>query len=336
MNFKKSIDVVGLGNAIVDIVASSDEEFIKKFHLLKGSMVLADKIQSQKILSAIKPVLKTAGGSAANTIFGLSQLRCKGAFIGKISDDDLGRLFKEDLESSNIIFNTSPMTNSEPSGRCLIIVTPDAERSMVTFLGSSKNLSKNDIDEKIISLSRIVYLEGYLFDPPEAQKAFKHASDIAHNYGSLVAFTLSDSFCVDRHREKMREFIAKDVNILLCNEKELFSLYNLNSVESCLSILRADVDIAVVTMSEKGAIIIDKNNIYKISVFPTTVIDTTGAGDFFAAGFLAGMVKNLDLQKCGNLGAACAAEIISHYGARPKEPLEKFVRNFNLSIKFKK
>jgi len=332
MNLQKSIDVVGVGNAIVDIIARSDDKFIKKYELIKGSMSLADKVQSEKILGAIEPVLKTSGGSAANTIFGLSQLGCKTAFIGKRSDDAIGKFFKADLESSNIVFNTSPMINGASSGMCMILVTPDAERTMVTFLGSSKELSEKDIDETIVSLSKIVYLEGYLFDPPKAQKAFKRVSNFAHNYGSLVAFTLSDSFCVDRHREKMKEFISKDVNILLCNEGELVSLYNQDSMQSCIDLVRSDVTIAAVTLGKKGAVIIDKNSIYEISAFPASVVDTTGAGDLFASGFLAGLSKNLNSKQSGILGSACSAEIISHFGARPAESLDKFIKKFNLNI----
>ena len=332
MNLNKNIDVLGVGNAIVDIVASVDEQFISKHKLIKGSMVLAEQVESEKILNSINPILKTSGGSAANTIYGLSQLGCKGAFIGKTSQDDIGEFFKKNLISSGIIFDTSYMDTDVPSGRCLILVTSDAERTMVTFLGSSKDLSEKDIDENIISRSRIVYLEGYLFDPLEAQKAFKTASNFAHKHDSLVAFTLSDSFCVERHREKMRDFISKDVNILLCNEAEIFSLYKNNSLKYCINNLRNEVDIAAITMGKKGAIIIDKTNTHEIIALPAKVIDTTGAGDFFAAGFLAGLSKNFDLERAGKLGAACSAEIITHFGARPEIPLNRYVKKFDISI----
>ena len=222
--------------------------------------------------------------------------------------------------------------SGDPSGRCIILVTPDAERTMVTYLGSSKDLSENDIDEKLISNSKIVYLEGYLFDPPDAQKAFKRAAYFARKHYSKVAFTLSDLFCVERHREKMKEFILQDVNILLCNEKEICKLYKKSEVKACINITRCNVDIAVITRGEKGAIIVDKNNIYEIGAFPTSVIDTTGAGDFFAAGFFAGISKDLNLQQSGVLGAACSSEIISHFGARPEEPLNKYIKKFNKSI----
>ena len=221
------------------------------------------------------------------------------------------------------------MLKKEPSGRCLILVTPDAERTMVTFLGSSIYLSTEDIDENIIKDSKIVYLEGYLFDLPETQRAFKQAAKSAHSLESLVAFSLSDSFCVDRHREEMKKFILNDVNILLCNEAEILSLYELNSVQECTNTLGREVDIAVITMGEKGAKIVDKNDVYEISAFPTSVVDTTGAGDFFAAGFLAGLSKNFSLKNAGALGAACSAEIVSHYGARPEISLEKFIQRFD-------
>ncbi len=325
MQFKKTIDVLGIGNAIVDIVAKSDDDFIKKFNLVKGSMILSDKIQSEDILGQIKPIIKTSGGSAANTIFGLSQLGLKGAFIGKTSDDAVGNFFKEDLEFSNIIFNTLPKNTKEPSGRCLILVTPDAERTMITFLGSSKDLEEKDIDEKMISQSKIVYLEGYLFDPPEAQKAFQKASYFAHQHASSVAFTLSDSFCVNRHREKMKEFISREVDILFCNEAEAMALYKKDTVESCVRPIRSDVDIAAITLGGKGALIIKGDEVLKVAAFSTTVVDTTGAGDFFAAGFLAGISKQLTLQEAGKIGAACSAEIISHYGARPLVKLSSLI-----------
>ena len=331
MNINKNIDVVGVGNAIVDIILSVQDSFLKLHGLEKGSMFLADHKKTEEILKSMNPVMQTAGGSAANTIFGLSQLGCKGAFIGKRSDDDIGDFFSSDLEASNIYFKTEPMLKKDPSGRCLILVTPDAERTMVTFLGSSKYLSTEDIDENIIKDSKIIYLEGYLFDLSEAQQAFKQAAKSAHLLESIVAFSLSDSFCVDRHREEMKKFILNDVNILLCNEAEILSLYQLDSVQKCTSALRREVDIAVITMGGKGAKIVNKNDVYEISAFSTSVVDTTGAGDFFAAGFLAGLSKNFSLKNAGVLGSACSAEIISHYGARPEISLEKFIKRFDFN-----
>ena len=321
-----------MGAAIVDTEVVVSESFIKENEIGKGLMTLVDADRQKYLIDSLTtqrvPVKMSCGGSACNSVVAASMFGSTAFFSGKVASDEVGDFFVKDLNQSGVDFHQVDPSNGV-TGKCLVMVTPDAERSMVTFLGSSKNLSKNDIDEKIISLSRIVYLEGYLFDPPEAQKAFKHASDIAHNYGSLVAFTLSDSFCVDRHREEMKKFILNDVNILLCNEAEILSLYQLDSVQECTSVLRREVDIAVITMGEKGAKIVDKNDLYEISAFSTPVVDTTGAGDFFAAGFLAGLSKNFSLKNAGVLGSACSAEIISHYGARPEISLEKFIQRFD-------
>jgi len=327
MMLNKSIDVLGIGNAIIDVITNTDENFLESHSLNKGSMNLIDSITSKTMYSAMKDKRQSSGGSAANTVYGLSQLGCKSAFIGKRSDDDLGSVFYSDLTSSNIIYTTKPLTTGEPSARCLILVTPDAERTMATFLGSSSKLTIEDIDESLIASSKIVYLEGYLFDPPEAQEAFQKAAAYAKLHEAKVAFTLSDAFCVERHREKMKEFIAKHVDILFCNEGEIKSLYETNLIDGAIDLLKDEVDIGIVTQGEKGALIIEKSSIHKIEAFPTKVVDTTGAGDFFAAGFLAGLAKNYDLMKSGVLGAACSAEIISHYGGRPENHLKQYIKN---------
>jgi len=327
MSIKKKIDVLGIGNAIIDVIANADDSFLEKYSLNKGSMTLVDNALSHNIYSAMANNRQMSGGSAANTIYGLSQLDCKCAFIGKRSNDSLGNVFYNDLVSAGIIFSTYPLETGESSARCLILVTSDAERTMATFLGSSSKLTINDIDEDLISLSKIVYLEGYLFDPEEAQEAFQKAALFAKKHKAKVAFTLSDAFCVERHRKEMDIFVKDHVDILFCNEGELRSLYKKEILNDAINLLRDKVEIGVITKGEKGAVIIENTTIHEINAVPTNVIDTTGAGDFFAAGFLAGLSKNFDLVGAGKLGAACSAEIISHYGARPEENIKQYINN---------
>ncbi len=322
---KKNIDVLGIGNAVIDVIADADDNFLLQHGLNKGSMTLVDDIVSEKLYFSMQKKLQISGGSAANTIYGLSQLNCKGAFIGKRSNDALGDFFRDDLLSANIVYKTEPLSSGEASARCLILVTPDAERTMATFLGSSSKLTVNDIDENLVSISKIVYLEGYLFDPPEAKEAFKKAAIYARKHDAKVAFTLSDAFCVERHRLEMKDFIKNYVDILFCNKAELESLYETKLFKEALDCLTNEVEIGVVTKGEAGATIINLKDIYNIKAKPTKVIDTTGAGDFFAAGFLAGLSKNKNLLASGNMGAICSAEIISHYGARPENNLKKYI-----------
>jgi len=327
MSIKKNIDVLGIGNAIIDVIANAENSFLEKYNLHKGSMTLLDYSSSHNIYSAMESKRQMSGGSAANTIYGLSKLDCKCAFIGKRSNDSLGNIFYDNMVSAGIIFSTDSLETGESSARCLILVTSDAERTMATFLGSSSKLTINDIDEDLISLSKIVYLEGYLFDPEEAQEAFQKAALLAKKHEAKVAFTLSDAFCVERHREKMDIFVKDHVDILFCNEGELRSLYKKELLNDAINLMRDKVEIGVVTKGEKGAVIIENTTIHEINALPTKVVDTTGAGDYFAAGFLAGLSKHFDLVESGKLGAACSAEIISHYGARPEKSLKQYINN---------
>ena len=327
MSVEKKIDVLGIGNAIIDVIANADDTFLSNHNLNKGSMTLVDETVSKNIYASMENKVQMSGGSAANTIFGISQLGCKSAFIGKRSNDELGNIFHADLANSDIDFTTRPLDTGEPSARCLILVTSDAERTMATFLGSSSKLTLEDINEEQIASSKIVYLEGYLFDPEEAQEAFQKAAEYARMHNAKVAFTLSDAFCVERHRENMKDFVKNNVDILFSNEGEIKSLYETDILEGAYKLLKEDVAIGVVTQGDKGAAIIEQKAIHKIEAFSTKVIDTTGAGDFFAAGFLAGLSKNLDVMKAGVMGAACSAEIISHYGGRPENNLKQYIKN---------
>lgn len=322
----KSIDVVGIGNAIVDVLAHMDENFLVRENLIKGSMALIDASRAEALYNSMSEVIAISGGSAANTIAGLSELGGKGGFIGRVRDDELGRTFIEDLKSLSVEYTNIPASNGPPTGRCLIIVTPDAERTLNTYLGAGADLEPNDIDEDLIRSARITYLEGYLWDRPNAKQAFNKASEVAHNSNGKIAFSLSDSFCVDRWRQEFHSLIEQDIDILFANEDEIKSLYQVNEFDNAVNLIKNSCEIVVLTRAEKGSVIISGTDIFEISAEQVPrVVDTTGAGDLFAAGFLYGLSRSLDLHACGRLGGVVAAEIISHIGARPEISLSELV-----------
>ena len=322
----KSIDVVGIGNAIVDVLAHMDENFLVRENLIKGSMALIDASRAEALYNSMSEVIAISGGSAANTIAGLSELGGKGGFIGRVRDDELGRTFIEDLKSLSVEYTNIPASNGPPTGRCLIIVTPDAERTLNTYLGAGADLEPNDIDEDLIRSARITYLEGYLWDRPNAKQAFNKASEVAHNSNGKIAFSLSDSFCVDRWRQEFHSLIEQDIDILFANEDEIKSLYQVNEFDNAVNLIKNSCEIVVLTRAEKGSVIISGTDIFEISAEQVPrVVDTTGAGDLFAAGFLYGLSRSLDLHACGRLGGVVAAEIISHIGARPETSLSELV-----------
>lgn len=319
-------DVVGIGNAIVDVLAHADEKFLFKYNLIKGSMTLVDSINADKLYKKMIPTLECSGGSAANTIASLASLGGQGAFIGKVSNDKLGETFKKDIQSLGIFFETPFSIEGESTARCLIFVTPDADRTMQTFLGSCVNLGPLDIDPNIIKNSQITYLEGYLWDPPDAKKAFKKASDLAHDSGNLVALSLSDPFCVDRYREEFINLIKNYIDIVFANEDEICSLYQVDTFEEALERVRDKCKITVLTRGEKGSVIISDNKTDIIRAVPVKdVVDTTGAGDAYAAGFLFGLTKGKSLKECGRIGSISSSEVISHFGARPVENLANLI-----------
>ncbi|MBI1301868.1 MAG: adenosine kinase [Alphaproteobacteria bacterium] len=318
--------VVAVGNALVDVISQVSEEFIiqqqQKAGMEKGAMTLVDEDRALSLYVDMPNRLETSGGSAANTMAGFASFGGKGAYIAKVADDDLGKTYKKDLQSQGIVFNTTPLTLGAPTGRCMILVTPDAERTMNTFLGASTELSPIDVDKNLITSAKVTYLEGYLFDKPQAKQAFVAAAEYAHEAGHRIALTLSDPFCVDRHRHDFLQLVEKHVDILFANEEEIKSLFMQQNFDDAVSAISEHVEIAVVTRGEKGAIIIANHETIKIdAVRVDKVVDTTGAGDQFAAGFLYGYTEGESLEKCGKLGAIAASEVISHIGPRPEVKL---------------
>ncbi|HLH12910.1 MAG TPA: adenosine kinase [Methylovirgula sp.] len=316
-------DLVGLGNAIVDVIAPSDDDFLVAHGLHKGSMRLIDEATAEELYRAMGQTTVVSGGSAANTIIGAAKLGCRTAFIGKVKADPLGEIFAHDIRAANVTFAAHPAVDGPASARSLILVTPDGQRTMNTFLGACQALTEADIDVALIAGAQICYLEGYLWDPPAAKSAFLKAIGIAHAAGRRVALSLSDSFCVDRYRDEFLRLIRDgSIDILFANESELHSLYQTADFDTAVAALRNEDMLAVVTRSEKGCLVVTREETHAAKAYPVeAVIDTTGAGDLFAAGFLAGLVKGRDLVDCARLGALAAAEIIQHYGARPHADL---------------
>jgi adenosine kinase len=318
-------DVLGLGNAIVDVIAPVDDDFIVKAKLRKGAMQLVDEAQALALYNAMGATVIVSGGSAANTIAGLASFGAKGAFVGKVRADEAGHAFTHDIKAAGVHFATAPALDGPATARCLILVTPDKQRTMNTFLGACQNLTIDDVDAKAVAASKVLYLEGYLWDPLEAKKAFVEAARIAHDAGRQVALTLSDVFCVDRYQQEFLGLIRDGVvDILFANESELHALYQTGDFNSAVDALRQDKILAAVTRSEKGAIIVRGDETVEVPAAPIeTLVDTTGAGDLFAAGFLTGYTRGEPLERCARLGALAASEIIQHYGARPEIELAR-------------
>ncbi|MCP4330442.1 MAG: adenosine kinase [Alphaproteobacteria bacterium] len=320
-------DVLGIGNAIVDVIGQTDDAFLSSYGLVKGAMTLVDAAGAKRLYDAMGPATEMSGGSAANTIAGLASLGGRGAFIGKISDDQLGGIFRHDITSVGIDFATPPAAaDGTPTGMCLVYVTPDGERTMQTFLGVCGELGPEDIDGAQVAAASVTYLEGYLWDPPDAREAFFTAATAAHEAGRRVALTLSDPFVVDRHRTGLREFTENHVDILFANEAEITSLYEVESFDSALQHVRGHCEIAALTRSAKGSVIVSGDEVHIVDAEPVAaVIDTTGAGDLYAAGFLHGLTQERPLAGCARIGSIAAAEIISHIGARPQRGLAELV-----------
>ncbi len=321
-----ALDVVAIGNAIVDIIGNADDAFLADQGMAKGAMSLIDEARAETIYAAMGPAIELSGGSAGNTVAGLASLGSKAGYIGKVRDDQLGAVFRHDVKAAGVSFDTPAATSGPATARCLILVTPDAQRTMNTYLGACVNLTSDDIDEALIASAQVTYLEGYLFDPPEAKKAFRKAAAIAHANGRKVALTLSDSFCVHRYRDEFLDLIKGDVDILFANEHELEALFGMTDFDAGVAEARKHVEVAAVTRSAKGSVLATASEAVSIAAAPVhQVIDTTGAGDLYAAGVLHGLTSGLPLAECGRLGSLAAAEIISHYGGRPQTPLSAYV-----------
>ncbi len=322
-------DVVGIGNAIVDVIARADDAFLAAKKLAKGAMTLIDEKQADALYAAMGPGTESSGGSAGNTMAGIASLGGKGAYIGKVRNDQLGQVFAHDMRSIGVSFDSKPATDGPSTARCLILVTPDAQRTMNTYLGACVNLGPADVDEAVVKAARVTYLEGYLWDPPQAKEAFVKAAKIAHAAGRKVSLSLSDAFCVDRHRESFRDLVANHVDILFANESEIKSLYEVEGFDAALQAVRGSCEIACLTRSEKGSIIVAGEEVHVIDaerVGGAGVVDTTGAGDLYASGFLYGWTHGYGLARAGRIASVAAAEAISHVGARPQTNLKALVK----------
>lgn len=328
---EQSPDVVGFGSAIVDIIARCDDAFIEKQGLDKGGMRLIDVDEVSRLYAEMGPAVEISGGTVPNTCVGLASFGGRAAFMGKVSKDQFGEVFAHDLRAAGVMFNSKPSDSTLPTGRCLILVTPDGERTMNTFLGANTELSTAELDPDLIRNSSALYLEGYSFDGEDAKQAFYEAAKIARDAQTTVALTLSDRFCVERHRDAFLDFIKSGVDLLFANHHELLSLYRTEDLDDACARLRQDCSLAAVTRSEKGSLILTTDGVIEVAAESVSgVVDTTGAGDLYAAGFLYGLTRKLDLPLCGKLASIAASEIISHIGPRPEASLAELAKAQNL------
>ena len=327
-------DVLGIGNAIFDVFAQTDEKFLADHGMAKGSMALIDEARAASIYRDMGPATEVSGGSGANTIVGVAGFGARAAFIGKVKNDQIGGLYTHDIRAAGVAFETQAAADGPATGCSYILVTPDGERTMNTYLGAAQDLKPTDIDDSLIAASAIVYLEGYLWDPQSAKEAFVKASTIAHGAGRRVALTLSDSFCVDRYRDEFLDLMRKrTVDLVFANESELRALYQTSDFDTALTQFRKDINLGVVTRSEKGCVVASSDGVVAVPAFPIEkLVDTTGAGDLFAAGFLFGLVRNAGYEACGRLGALAAAEVIQHIGARPQVSLKELAGQNGLPV----
>ncbi len=320
------IHVLAIGNAIVDVLARVDNDFLDAHGMPKGGMTLIDGGRAEQLYGTMGQTVESSGGSAANTAAGLASLGGKVQFIGRVRNDPLGETFIRDIRGLGVHYDLAPASEGPSTARCLIMVTPDAQRTMNTYLGASIDLTPDDIDPAAVSRAEIVYLEGYLWDQPKAKEAMRKAMRLAHDAGRKVAMTLSDSFCVDRHRAEFRHLVEHHIDILFANEAEIKALYEVADFDAALQHVRHHVEVAALTRSEKGSVILAGEEVHIVDAVPdVNVIDTTGAGDLYAAGFLYGLTHGFDLHAAGQLGALCAAEVIAQIGPRPAKPLKPLI-----------
>jgi sugar/nucleoside kinase (ribokinase family) len=324
----KRFQVVGIGNAMVDVLAETEDAFLEANGVGKGIMQLIDMERAVELYGRIGPAREVSGGSAANTIAGIAHLGGRTAYVGKVKDDQLGAIFAHDLRAQGAVYETTlaPKDAEQETGRCIVLVTPDGERSMNTYLGVTEHLAPSDIDEAQMADAEWIYLEGYRFDGPESHEAFAKAIGAAKSAGGRVALTLSDPFCVDRHRDAFRRMIVEDVDLLFANRAEILSMYRTESFDAALDIAASEVGIVACTESEKGAHIVSDGSRWHVPAVPTRIVDATGAGDLFAGAFLWGLSEGHPLDICGRMGCVAASEVISHIGARPEEDLAALFR----------
>lgn len=327
-------ELTGIGNAIVDVIAKVEDDFLAKLAIEKGAMTLIDAPRAEELTLALgSDAVRASGGSAGNTMAGFASLGGRGAYIGKVADDTLGRFYRDDLRAIGVAFDSKPLLRGAPTARCLIAVTPDAQRSMSTYLGACVELGPQDVDEELIAASAVTYMEGYLYDKPEAMAAFRKAADTAHAAGRQVSLSLSDSFCVGRHHAAFLDLVRSRIDILFANDTEITALFETADFDKAVDAARALGKTAALTRGAEGSVIVHAGNVVEIPVEPgVTPVDTTGAGDLYAAGFLFGWTKGLSLDLCGRLGGIAAAEIIAHVGARPEVKLAELAASKGISL----
>jgi fructokinase len=323
---EKTFDVVGIGNAIVDVLVQADDDLLDNFELTKGTMALVDEAQADHLYASVGPGLETSGGSAANTLAGVAQLGGRAGFIGRVRNDQLGGIFAHDIRSVGARFDTPAATEGPSTARCLILVTPDAQRTMCTYLGASVGLDPADLDLEMVAQAKVLYLEGYLWDSDEAKAAFIAAAEVARAHGGEVALTLSDAFCVERHRESFQELVDGHVDILFANEMEITALYKANSFEEAADQVRGRCKLAALTRSEQGSVVLNGVGTHSVAPFQLgPLLDTTGAGDLYAAGFLHAYTQGQGIDACGRLGSLCAGQVVTQLGPRPQGSLKQLV-----------
>jgi sugar/nucleoside kinase (ribokinase family) len=323
---EKTYDVVGIGNAIVDVLVQANDDLIDNFELTKGTMALVDEAQAERLYASVGPGLETSGGSAANTLAGVAQLGGRAGFIGRVRNDQLGGIFTHDIRSVGARFDTPAATEGPSTARCLILVTPDAQRTMCTYLGASVGLDPADLDLDMVAQAKVLYLEGYLWDSDEAKAAFITAAEVARAHGGEVALSLSDAFCVERHRESFQELVDGHVDILFANEMEITALYKANSFEEAADQVRGRCKLAALTRSEQGSVILNGAGTHSVAPFQLgPLLDTTGAGDLYAAGFLHAYTQGQSVDECGRLGSLCAGQVVTQLGPRPQGSLKQLV-----------
>ncbi|MDB5384100.1 MAG: carbohydrate kinase [Rhodospirillales bacterium] len=320
-----SLDILGIGNAILDVQARTEDQFLTAHGMTKGGMALVDGEAADRIYAAMGPGVESSGGSVANSCAVAAGLGAKVGFLGKVAEDVLGTTFRHDITAAGVHFPTAPLVGGAPTARCMILVSPDGQRTMNTFLGACVTFGENDIDHDAIASAKVVYLEGYLFDPPAAQAAFRRAARIARTAGRRVAISLSDPFCVGRHRAAFREFVKNEADILFANEAEVMALYEVATFDEAAVLAAQDTSFAALTRSEKGSVVIEGATRVAVAAVPTMVVDSTGAGDAYAAGFLAALTRGKPVAECGRWGSVAAAEVISHFGARPQADLKALI-----------
>ena len=321
---QQGYDVVGIGNAIVDVISQESEQFVVRNDLVKGAMTLIDADRAVELYELMAPAIETSGGSAANTMAGLASFGCDVAYIGKVRNDQLGGVFGHDIRAVGVDYDIAPADEGPPTARCLIVVTPDAARTMNTFLGISSLLHPDDVDDSLVRSGKVLYCEGYIWDIDITKQAIRKAVDGCRDAGNKVSFTLSDSFCVERHHQEWLDLVDGSIDILFGNEDEITTLYETPDFDAALEAVQGKCEVACLTRSEKGSLIVTPDDVIEVPAEPVDqVVDTTGAGDLYAAGFLYGYTRGLDLETCGRLASVAAAEVISHVGARSLVPLAK-------------